>query len=166
MSASTVRAIGLGVTGLYFGVIVWLYASQPQTVAHITGGLSSTIGVYRIDQQAFDDGLAFFRSDKFIEARAAFARADAAERDARTQFYIAYSYYREGWGRFYADDALYKQGLSAVDKAVALAPNQRLVVDDAELGMHSADELRAELLRGLTRDASDLNPMGVVKPRK
>ena len=28
-----------------------------------------------------------------------FARADAAERDAQAQFYIAYAYYREGWGR-------------------------------------------------------------------
>jgi hypothetical protein len=166
MSASAVRAIGLTVTALYAGLIVWLYAAQPQTVAQVTGGLTSTIGAYRIDQQAFDDGLSFFREDKFIEARAAFARADPAERDARTEFYIAYSYYREGWGRLYSDDALYKQGLAAVDKAIALAPNNRLVVDDALLGLHSADELRAELLRGLTRDASDLNPLGVLRPRK
>ena len=40
----------------------------------------------------------------------AFARADPAVRDARTQFYIAYSYYRQGWGRLYHDDALYAEG--------------------------------------------------------
>jgi tetratricopeptide (TPR) repeat protein len=166
MSSSTVRAIGLTATGLYAALIVWLYAAQPQTVAEVTGGLTSTIGAYHIDQQAFADGLTFFRADKFIEARAAFARADPAQRDARTQFYIAYSYYREGWGRVYSDDALYKEGLGVVDKAIALAPHQRLVVDDPQLGMQTADELRAELLRGMTSDASDLNPLRLVRPRK
>ncbi len=166
MTTPMVRAIGLTVSALYLAIIVWLYAAQPQTVAQVTGGLTSTIGAYHIDQQAFDDGLAFFRTDKFIEARAAFGRADPAQRDARTQFYVAYSFYREGWGRLYSDDALYKQGIAVVDKAIALAPNQRLVVDDSQLGMQTADELRAELQRGLTHDASDLNPMGLARPRK
>src|SRR5262245_61408793 len=166
MSTAMARAIGLTVTAVYAVLIVWLYAAQPQTVAQVTGGLTSTIGAYHIDQQAFADGLAFFRADKFIEARAAFARADPAERDARTQFYIAYSFYREGWGRLYSDDALFKQGLAAVDRAIALAPNQRLVVDDAQLGMQNADELRAELERGITNDVSDLNPLRLVRPRK
>ena len=40
------------------------------------------------------------------------------------------------------------------------------VVDDPNLGMRSADELRAELQRGLTRDVSDLNPMRLAAPRK
>jgi tetratricopeptide (TPR) repeat protein len=108
----------------------------------------------------------FFRKDQFEEARAAFARADPARRDARTQFYIAYSYYRQGWGRFYNDDALFAKGIEAVDRAIAIAPAQRLVVDDATLGMRTADELRAELVRGRTRDISDLNPLKVFSPRK
>jgi hypothetical protein len=167
MSASMVRTLGLVISGLYATLIVWLYVAQPQTVAQVTGGLTSTIGAYHIDQQAFTDGLTFFKGDKFLEARAAFARADPAQRDARTQFYIAYSYYREGWGRLYSDDALYKEGLAAVDRAIALAPNQRLVVsDDPQLGMQTADELRAELQRGMMRDASDLNPLRLVRPRK
>jgi hypothetical protein len=119
-----------------------------------------------VNQQAFEDGLAFFRRDQFEEARAAFARADPAARDARTQFYIAYSYYRQGWGRLYSDDALFKEGLRTVDLAISLAPGHRLVVNDTGLGMKSADELRAELQRGLTRDASDLNPLRVFEPRK
>jgi hypothetical protein len=82
------------------------------------------------------------------------------------QFYIAYAYYREGWGRLYNDDTLFGKGLTAVDKAIALAPGGRLVVDDPDLQMHSADELRAELQRGLTRDASDLNPLRVLGTRK
>ena len=160
------RTAGLAGTLLYASLIVWLYSAQPQTVAEVTGGLSSTIGAYQIDQQAYDDGLAFFRRDQFEESRAALKRADPAQRDPRTQFYIAYTYYRQGWGRVYNDDALFKEGLQAVDRAIALAPGQRLVVDDSQLGLKSADELRAELQRGLTRDASDFNPIRLFRPRQ
>jgi tetratricopeptide (TPR) repeat protein len=165
MSPVLVRLGGLGISLFYAALIAWLYASQPQTVAEVTGGLTATVGAYRIDEQAFADGLAFFRKDQFEEARAAFQRADPAQRDARTQFYIAYSFYRQGWGRTYHDDALFKQGLATVDRAIALAPNQRLVVDDADLGMRTGDELRAELQRGLTRETSDLNPLRLFKRR-
>jgi len=161
-----IRALGLLLSLAYAVVIVWLYAAQPQTMAEVTGGLASQVGVYRIDDQAFADGLAFFRRDAFVEARAAFARADPAQRDARTQFYIAYSFYRQGWGRVYSDDALFGQGLIAVDRAIAAAPDHRLVVDDATLGLRTADELRAELQRGLTRELSDLNPLRVLRTRK
>ena len=123
-------------------------------MAQVTGGFASMVGAYKVDRQAFADGLRFFRGNQFVEARAAFARADPAERDAQTQFYIAYAYYRQGWGRLYNDDALFAKGIAAVDKAIALAPGGRLVVDDPDLQMHSADELRAELQRGMTRDAS------------
>jgi tetratricopeptide (TPR) repeat protein len=160
-----VRLGGVGFSVLYAVLIAWLYASQPQTVAEVTGGLTATIGAYRVDQQAFDDGLAFFRKDQFEEARAAFQRADPAQRDPQTQFYIAYSFYRQGWGRVYNDDVLFKQGLEAVDRAIALAPNQRLVVVDENLGMRTGDELKAELQRGLTRDASDFNPIRVFRRR-
>jgi hypothetical protein len=166
MSASTVRAAGLTVTAAYAALIVWLYAAQPQTVAQVTGGLTASVGAYRIDQQGFDDGLAFFRRDQFEEARGAFDRADPAQRDARTQFYIAYAFYRQGWGRFYSDDTLFKQGLDRVNKAIDLAPGRRLIVDDPQLGMRTADELRVELQRGLIRDASDLNPMRILRPRQ
>jgi len=165
MAATWVRLSGLATSLLYAALIVWLYASQPQTVAEVTGGLTATIGAYRIDGQSFDDGRSFFRKDQFQEARAAFQRADPAQRDARTQFYIAYSFYRQGWGRVYNDDALFTQGLEAVERAIALAPNQRLVVDDPELGVRTGDELRAELQRGLTHDASDLNPLRLFRRR-
>lgn len=161
-----VRGLGLAFAAVYAGIIVWLYAAQPQTVAQVTGGLAAGVGAYRVDAQAFEDGLTFFRRDQFEEARAAFARADPAERDALTHFYIAYSYYRQGWGRFYSDDALFGQGLEAVDRAIALAPGGRIVVDDPDLGMQTADELRAELRRGMTREASDLNPLRIFRPRK
>ena len=160
------RGIGLVASVVYAAAIAWLYVSQPQTVAQVTGGFASMVGAYEIDRQAFDDGLRFFRREQYVEARAAFARADTAKRDARTQFYIAYCYYREGWGRLYNDDVLFAKGLAAADKAIALAPNGRLVVDDIELQMRSADELRAELQRGLTREADDFNPLKVLRSRK
>ena len=107
---AAIRVAGLVFTVLYAALIAWLFTRQPQTVAQITGGLASTIGAYNIDDRSFGDGLRFFRNDQFVEARMAFARADPAVRDARTQFYIAYSYYRQGWGRRYHDDALYAEG--------------------------------------------------------
>jgi hypothetical protein len=161
-----VRLAGLLLSLAYATVIVWLYSSQPQSGAEAVGGFAATIGAYRIDQRAFADGLAFFRNEQFAEARMAFERADAARRDARTQFYIAYSYYREGWGRFFSDDKLFKPGLDAVNRAIELAPGNRLVVDDESLGMRTTDELKVELERGLRREASDFNPVRVIEPRK
>ena len=166
MRDSIVRSAGLALAILYASAIVWTYARQPRTMAQMTGGLAAGVGAYRIDDRAFADGLAFFRKDQFVEARAAFMRADSAERDARTQFYIAYSYYRQGWGRVYSDDTLFAEGLKHVDAAIALAPSGRLLVEDAELQMHHADELRAELQAGLRRDASDFNPLRVLRQRK
>jgi hypothetical protein len=162
----TVRAAGLAATLAYAGFIGWAYGRQPQTMAQVTGGLAAGIGAYRVDPQAFGDALRFFRKDQFPEARAAFARADPAERDARTQFYLAYTYYREGWGRVYHDDPLFTRGLERVNAAIALAPDGRLVVDDPQIGLRSADELKAELEAGLRRDGSDLNPMKLFRPRQ
>jgi len=161
-----IRSAGLAIALVYATAIAWTYVHQPQTVSQVTGGLAATVGAYRIDAAAFEDGLAFFRKDQFVEARAAWGRADPAEQDARTQFYIAYSFYRQGWGRMYSDDRLFTEGLARVDKAIALAPAGRLIVDDGTLQMHSADELRAELQAGLTRDASDFNPLRVLRQRK
>ena len=150
----------------YAVFVVWLYVSQPQTIAEVTGGLSASFGAYRIDQQAFADGLALFRLDQLDASRAAFERADPAKLDPRTQFYIAYSYYRSGWGRLYNDDEYFKRGLEAVDRAIALAPGGRLVVQDPENGIQSADELRAELAAGLRTEADDLNPLRIFRKRK
>jgi hypothetical protein len=161
-----IRAVGMAVSAVYAAAIVWAYASQPQTSAEAIGGLASTLGAYRIDEQSFREAVELFRQDRFAEARASFERADPAHRDARTQFYIAYSFYRQGWRRFYGDDALYKQGLAAADRAIELSPGQSLVVDDPQLTMHTADELRTELERGLRTDASDFNPLRVFTPRK
>lgn len=160
------RAVGLVIAICYATLIIWLYLRQPQTIADVADGLSASVGAYHINQQAFDDGLRLFRGDQFEAARSAFGRADPARQDARTQFYIAYTCYRAGWGRLYHDNRLYQLGMDHVDDAIALAPQGRLVVDDENLQMRSADELRAELAAGLRTEASDLNPMRVFRRRK
>ena len=166
MNEATTRAVGLALAILYAGFIGWLHVQQPASMAEVTGGLAAGVGAYRIDDQAFADGLQYFRNDQFVEARAAFERADPARRDALTQFYIAYTFYRQGWGRLSSDDALYAQGLEAVDRAIALAPGGRLVVEQPGQMIRTADELRAELEAGLRRDASDFNPLRLLRERK
>ena len=166
MSDRTIRLVGLVLSIVYATLIVWIYLRQPQTFAEVSGGLAAEVGLYRIDEPAFAEGLALFRRDQFDAALASFHRADPAERDARTQFYIAYVHYRSAWGRFYQDDERLRQALARVDLAIALAPGGRLIVEDPDLSIHNADELRAEIVAGLRTDASDFNPMRVFRGRK
>ena len=166
MHETTVRGAGLAIILGYAGLVGWLYARQPATIAEMTGGLSAAVGAYRIDEEAFANGLRYFGNDQFVEARAAFERADPARRDARTQFYIAYAYYRQGWGRVYSDDALYREGMEAVDRAIALDPEARYPARDPADQIETADELKAELENGLRRDASDFNPLRVLRERR
>ena len=144
----------------------WILAVQPRSVAEAVGGVTSAIGTYAIRQQDFQDGLIYFRRDQFPESRAAFSRADPASRDATTQFYIAYSLYRQGWHRTHRDDELFQLGLLTVDRAISLAPGGRLRVDDSNLRLQSADELKAELEAGLSFEAADLNPFRLLEQRK
>ena len=160
---SAIRVTGLLLTIAYASILGWMYARQPTSAAQVSGGLASLVHAYAIDRQAFDDGLRFFHQDQFDAARAAFARADPAERDPRTQFYIAYACYRQGWGRVHTDAGLYREGLQAVDRAIANAQGGRVVVDDPQIQMHSADELRVELLRGA---ASPVHPLQIFSRRK
>jgi hypothetical protein len=166
MRDGMIRGIGLAGAVVYAAFIGWLYVTQPQSAADVTGGFAASIGTYEVDAQAFEDGLRFFRGDQFAAARDAFERADSARLDPRTQFYVAYSYYREGWGRLYQDDELFARGLEAVNRAMARAPAGRIRVDDPDLQMRSGEELKAELEAGLRRDASDFNPMRVLGQRK
>jgi hypothetical protein len=165
MSARMTRLAGALCTSLSAVFIVWVYVNQPRTMAQVTGGVASAVGAYNIDRGQFDQGLRSFRSGQFSEARAALERADPAMQDPRTQFYVAYSYYREGFGHVYNDDALFRRGLEAVNRVIAIAPGP-LVVDDPDLGMHSASELKAELELGLAHGAADLNPLKLFRVRK
>lgn len=166
MRPGLVRALGLSGSALLAGFTLWLYATGPQTMAEVTGGLASTAGLYRVDQAAFAEGLRFFRADQFAEARLVFERIDSARRDPVVQFYVAYSHYRQGWGRLANDDRQFKMGLAALDRAEEVAPGGRVVVDDPDLGAPTSEELRVELLEGLRTDLSDFNPLAAVRRRK
>ena len=78
----SVRVCGLALAMVYASFVVWLYVRQPQTFAEVTGGLAATVGAYRIDQRAFEDGLDLFQREQLEAARAAFERADPAQQDA------------------------------------------------------------------------------------
>jgi tetratricopeptide (TPR) repeat protein len=164
-SPAVIRLAGLGVTALYAVFIVWVYAAQPRSLREMRGGVAASIGAYRIDAAAFDEGLRYFRTDRFAEARRAFARADPAQRDPRTQYYVAYAFLREGWGRVYADDALYRQAQIALQRALAASPDGVVRVDDPDLALKSSDEMAETLARGLRRDVSDLNPLAMLEKR-
>lgn len=160
-----VQALGIAVTLVYGGFVAWLYATQPRTLQEVATGAQVAAGVYQVDEARFRQGLELFRREQFRAAREEWARADPARRDARTQFYVAYAFYREGWGRFYHDDALYAQGVEAADRAIALAPGT-YVVDDTSLPIRTAAELKAELQKGIEKTWSDFNPARVMEPRK
>jgi len=157
---------GLATSLAYAAGIVWLYATQPRSLQEVRTGASVVAGVYQVDEARFQAGLDLFRRQQYRAARDEWQRADPARRDARVAFYVAYSCYREGWGRFHHDDALYQQGLEAVDRALALSSGQPLRVDDPDLGVKTPPELRVELQRGVETSWSDLNPLRVMDRRK
>jgi hypothetical protein len=161
-----IPALGVAWTIAYAACVLWLYATAPQSFREVTTQASVAVGTYEVDRARFDAGRELFLREQFAAARGEWERADPAQRDARTQFYVAYSFYRQGWGRVYSDDALFRQGLEAAGRAVDLAPDAPLVVDDPELKIHSAAELKAELEKGLERTADDLNPLKVFRDRK
>ena len=166
VTPNVIRSCGLAVSAAGVVFLAWLIAAQPATLAEVRGGISSSVGLYRIDAGAFAEGLEHFRADRFVEARLAFARADPAQRDANVQFYTAYSFYRQGWGRLSSDDEMFRAGLEALDRAAAASPDGRVAVVDANLRLPSSDLLRAELERGLTLEWSDVNPARVFRERQ
>ena len=166
MQHKLIQSVGIAWTLLYAAFIIWIYATEPRTFKEVTAGAEVATGTYQIDQEKFDTALSLFRSEQFRAARDEWARADPAQNDPRTQFYIAYAFYREGWGRVYNDNSLFKQGLETVNRVIALTPDGSFTVDDADLQMHTAAELKAELEQGMERGLSDLNPFKVFRKRK
>jgi len=154
-----ILSITVVAVGLTF--IAFLYWSQPRTLAEVATKGSVAIGTYAVNKAEFDAGISAFKQDQFVAARTAFERADPEKRDPATQFYIAYSYYRQGWGRVSNDDALFKSGLEAVSR---IDPNFRST--DADLQMKTPAELKFELEEGLKLTVSDFNPMKLTKERK
>ena len=166
MQTRLIQIGGIIWTLVYAGIIVWIYATEPRSFKEVATNSQVAAGVYEINQEKFNNALAFFRHEQFRAARDEWLGADPAQKDPRTQFYLAYAFYREGWGRVYYDNALFKQGLEAVNRTIALAPNGTLVVDDPNLQMHSAAELKAELEQGTEKSWKDLNPLKLFRQRK
>ena len=166
MQTRFIQIGGIIWTLIYAGIIVWIYATEPRSFKEVATNSQVAAGVYEINQEKFNNALTLFRREQFRAARDEWSGADPAQKDPRTQFYIAYACYREGWGRVYYDDALFKQGLEAANRAIALAPNGTLVVDDPNLQMHSAAELKAELEQGTETGWKDVNPLKLFRQRK
>src|ERR687889_2305616 len=151
MRRRLIQWVGIAWTLLYASFVVWVYANAPQSVKDVATGASVAAGTYEVDRARFDAARSLFLREQYRAARSEWGRADPARRDPRTQFYVAYSFYRQGWGRVYNDDALFRRGLEAADRALALSADAPLAVEDAELKIHSAAELKAELEHGLER---------------
>ncbi len=175
MNENRIQIIGISLTVVYAIFIAWLYVTAPKslgelpikaqtTIENVTTKTQVAIGTYEVDRAKFDDGLKAFRADNFVAARDFFQRADSESRDARTQFYIAYSFYRQGFGKIYNDDALFKQGLEQTNRVIALDKNFKS--GDETLQMKTPAELKNELEEGLKVTASDFNPLKVLRERK
>ena len=166
MQPNLIKSAGIAWTLLYAIFIIWIYATAPRTFNEATTGASVVAGTYAIDEARFRAARELFGREQYAAARDEWMRADPAARDARTQFYIAYAFYREGWGRVYNDDALFRQGLDSIERAIRLSPAGALRVDDPELKIHSAAELKAELQQGTESTLGDLDPLKIVRERK
>ena len=165
MRQRLIQTIGLVLSVIYAVVIVWLYATEPRSFREVATGAQVAAGTYQVDQKKFAAALDLFRREQFRAARDQWQGADPAQSDPTTQFYIAYAFYREGWGRIYYDQELFKQGLEAVNRAITLAP-EPLTVPDENLLLHTAAELKAELEQGTERTWGDINPLKVMRQRK
>ena len=166
MQARIIQVAGFVLTTSYAVFIVWLYATEPRSLKEVTTSAEVAAGAYQVNQEKFNAALDLFRREQFRAARVEWQVADPAQVDARTQFYIAYSFYREGWGRVYFDQQLFKQGLEAVNRAITLAASTSLTVDDSNLQMHTPAELKAELEQGTEQSWGDVNPLKVLRTRK
>ncbi|HMJ08729.1 MAG TPA: hypothetical protein VK468_06970 [Pyrinomonadaceae bacterium] len=175
MKEKYIQIASIAAVILYGVFIVFLYAAEPNSIADISIKAKSTIetattkgqvltGTYQVDPVKFGEGLKAFNEDNFVAARDLFERADPEKRDAKTQFYIAYSFYRQGWGRVSNDDSLFKQGIERVDRVMAIDRDFRS--DDMSLKLRSPAELKHELEEGITVTADDFNPLRLVRERK
>jgi len=166
MRLKSIQIAGITWTLIYASFIVWIYATEPRSFKEVATNSQVAAGTYEINQDRFNNGLALFRHDQFRAARDEWAAADPAQKDPRTQFYVAYAWYREGWGRVYYDHDSFRQGLEAVNRSINQSPSGIFEVDDHNLQMHTAAELKAELEQGTETGWKDVNPLKLFSQRK
>lgn len=175
MKEKYIQIIGIVLTLVYAGFVGWLYWVAPQSIEDITVKAKETVdkattkaqvitNTYEIDKAKFDEGLKAFRQDNFIVARDNFEKGDKEKRDARTQFYIAYTFYRQGWGRFSNDDELFKKGLEQIKFVKTLDDDFKS--KDTNLMLKTPVELENEFEEGLRVTVDDFNPLKLTRERK
>lgn len=174
MNSKRIQIAGIVLTVLYGFFVLWIYWAAPKTVGDVTVKARETFeqaanearaatGTYEIDTEKFTAGLNAFRAENFVLARDQFEQADPKGIDPKTQYYIAYSFYRQGWGRFSNDDELFKLGLEQVEKVIAL--DREYKADDPNLKLTYPVELKKELEDGLKITADDFNPLKLTRER-
>ena len=175
MKKKSIQVLSILLVAIYGLFVAWLYWAEPKSLGEVTVKAKETVenvttkgqvivGTYEVDQTKFNEGLTAFRADNFVLARDAFSKADPERRDAKTQYYIAYSFYRQGFGRVSNDDELFKKGLEQTDFVIKLDKNFK--ANDENLKLQNPVELKNELEEGLKVTASDFNPMKVLRERK
>lgn len=175
MKEKYLQIFSLVLVTFYGAFIAWLYWAEPKSLEEVSIKAKETIetattkgqiviGTYEVDQEKFNEGLQAFRSDNFILARDLFSRADPESRDPKTQFYIAYSFYRQGWGKVSNDDELFRQGLEQTERVIRL--DKDFKAGDDNLKLQNPVELKNELEEGLKITADDFNPLRIFRERK
>ncbi len=161
MNEKTIHIFSIILITFFGAFIVWLYTSEPKNLAEITSKAAVTVGTYEINKDKFNQGLQHFRTENYAVARDFFNQADTEKRDANTQFYIAYSFYRQGFGKVFNDDKLFKQGLEIINKT-----DVNFSSNDPDLKLKTPAELKNEFEEGLKLTSDDFNPLKVMRERK
>jgi hypothetical protein len=175
MKEKHIQILGIALTLIYAFFVAWLYWAAPKNLEEVTTKAKETVqqatstaqvitNTYEIDEAKFKEGVNAFRQDNFVLARDLFERADKEKRDVKTQYYIAYTYYRQGWGRFSNDDELFEKGLEQVKLVRKL--DEDFKSDDPDLKLRTPIELKDEFEEGLRVTASDFNPLKITRERK
>ena len=175
MKEKHIQILSICLTLFYGSFVAWLYWAAPRSLEEVSLKARDTIqsattkaqvitNTYEVDKAKFEEGLTAFRNENFIVARDLFEKADKEKRDARTQFYIAYTYYRQGWGRFSSNDELFQKGLEKVRRVIRLDENFK--ANDPNLKLSTPVELKNEFEEGLRVTADDFNPFRLVRERK
>ncbi len=158
-----IKLTGLIIALLYAGIIIWVYVRQPRSFAEIKTQAAVEVNVYAIKQENFDEAVKQFNSGHYQVAINQFKLADPGERDATSQFYMAYCYYLLGRGKFADDDELFREGLTAIERCLDSAPNHIFEIARQDLEIKNAGELRARFQEGLQVTPADFNPLNWFK---
>ena len=69
MQRKLIQVICLVWTVVYAAAIIWVYATQPRSLKEVATNTQIVAGVYEVNQEKFNSGLALFRRDQFRAAR-------------------------------------------------------------------------------------------------